>query len=75
MDHKFKCYVRFKPVAGNVAENIWITLGRIDWDMFAEAHNVGGAWQLGTANSVRNPPTIDTNDDTFPFWPEIISND
>lgn len=66
----FKTYLRFRPAG---ADNIWVTLGRVDWSWNAFAtnslgwpyNNIPSNWTI-TSSSVPNPSL--NGDYEFPFW-------
>jgi len=75
-DH-FNTYFRFKP-AGD-ADNIYVTLGRVDWDWHGSAAYIGGFpsdpyplsnWQV-TGTGTGAPAFHQLND--FPIWPAVFN--
>ena len=58
----FKDYIRFRPDAGNAADNIFVTLGIVSWNMLATATSSG-------IDSAQSPdPTGPSNSNDFPIW-------
>ncbi len=64
---QFRDYVRFRPDAGNVSENIFVTLGQVNWNVNAHATYSSGVWTKDP-NSIVIGPVLDSQSDEFPFW-------
>jgi hypothetical protein len=64
----FKDYVRFRPSRGVEAENIYVTLGIIRWEIHAVAERdlAWFTWHLATDH--HPAPTGPDNSDEFPQW-------
>ena len=67
-----KDYLVFRPDVGNPGDNIWITLGRIEWSWMAGAWRYTGDsnWNI---NSYCPPPTYH-QDNTFPYYQNTVHN-
>lgn len=65
----YRAYLRFKPNAGNPAENIWITLGRVDWLWLAAAIYDAG-WDLTSSC----PPPVFQASDEHPYYTDTLIN-
>lgn len=64
----FRDYIRFEPTSlAGPEPNIFVTLGRVTWNVEdAWANLVGGAWQV-TSGSV-TMPSLDASSVEFPYW-------
>jgi hypothetical protein len=77
-DDHFNTYFRFKPDGD--ADNIYVTLGRVDWDWHGIANYIGWSplnpypltnWQVSGAG-ICGPTFYQVND--FPIWPAVYNN-
>jgi hypothetical protein len=60
---QFWDYVRFQPVGAN---SIYVTLGKVTWNVNASATNGSGGWATNSAGSLTLPSLNQT--DEWPFW-------
>ena len=62
----FKAYIIMKPTIGNADENIWVTLGVVNWEC-------NGIANFNTSTILNNvhPDPIINNDNDFPFYEGI----
>ena len=63
---QFKDYARFMPSGGG--PNIYVTLGKVIWNVNATATYTNGAWVLNPGNQV--VPSWDSSQE-FPYWETV----
>lgn len=72
MSLAFEAYLSFRPNAGNVNDNIFVTLQQVTWGVNASATYTSGAgWQVENGSSITGPNNTDSN--VFPFWTETFN--
>jgi len=69
---QFEDYIVFRPNNGNVANNIYVPLGKITWSWSAATTYSGGVWSTPTY-SVPRPSNPDGGFE-FPQWLNIYKN-
>jgi hypothetical protein len=67
----FKAYLRFSPNIGIASDNIYVTLGSVQWSIDGEA--VSNPWRL-TKTNIIVPSNLNVNDYAFPLWDNVWSN-
>jgi hypothetical protein len=72
MDLSFRTYLRFKPDAGNAADNIFVTLRLVTWGVTASATKTSGVWTVNPSSSAIGPS--ETNSTVFPVWGKVFNN-
>lgn len=67
----FKTYLMFKPTDknGNEADNIWVTIGIVNWSYAALSADFTGPWQV---ESHYCPAPILLRSDQFPDWTNVL---
>jgi hypothetical protein len=71
INESFKAYCQFRPNDGDPNQNIWITLGRVDWSWTASAaRGEDGGW---SEYDFCPPPTFSL-ESAFPQWFCVIVN-
>jgi hypothetical protein len=68
INDQFKTYLRFRPDGD--ADNIWVTLKRVDWEWHATAA-LSGAWAI---TSQYTPLAQLHDDNTFPIWSNNVTS-
>jgi len=58
----------YRPNAGTATDNIWITLGRLDWHFKGAATRDGATWTVdkGSASSATDP--VGASSRILPVW-------
>jgi hypothetical protein len=69
---QFRDYARFKPNLGDPSQNIYVTLGKVTWQVNASANSGTGGWALTPGSSV-STPVPDVSSTEFPFWLQVGS--
>jgi hypothetical protein len=70
VDH-FKTYVQFRPGTAN-GQNIFVTLGTIEWNWEGHSQRISNVWQLVGNNFVSGVTSYQSED--FPIWINIVDN-
>ncbi|HEX5221657.1 MAG TPA: hypothetical protein VFZ59_18985, partial [Verrucomicrobiae bacterium] len=68
-DHMaYKTFARFRPNIGDPSENIYVTLGIVNWRVDAKANYDGSEWLLDPSSAVSAPSLSESI--FFPEWEE-----
>jgi hypothetical protein len=71
-DNYFKCYVVFRPDEGDPSENIYVTLGTLNWQGRATTVKSNGVWQ--SLSYYIPTPSAPDDSDAFRHWERIFYN-
>ncbi len=64
---KFRDHIRFRPDAGNPTDNVFVTLGKVTWEVHATAtYDADEGWQLGSGWWISPPALTDSTE--WPYW-------
>ena len=68
----FRDYIRFQPSAGP-GPNIFVTLGKVTWNVDAWADIENGIWQIMPFSYI-SLPALDPTSVEFPYWEGIYTH-